>query len=258
MADGARAASPDGAGQSDMKLLAGPAPANGTYVAGLAITMPAGSHTYWKMPGDAGVPPVFSFAGSRNLRDAKVDFPPPRRIAEAGLEAFGYLDKVVLPVAVTPADPAQPVDLHVDVAYAVCNAICIPAHGTATITLRPGAPGAEAAGPEAAVVAAAEAAVPKPASPAEHIELAIMPEAGAAKPTWTLTWTGTGAPDDVFADAPDGYYFATRKTGAATWRLVADQIPATKAWPVTVALTLARAAHSLVVTEKLDTESATR
>ena len=212
--------------------------------------MPAGSHTYWKMPGDAGVPPVFSFAGSRNLRDATVDFPAPRRITEAGLEAYGYLDHVVLPVNVTPTNPAQPVDLHVDVAYAVCNTICIPAHGTASVMLQPGA-----AGPDAAAVTAAQAAVPAAASPTE---LAVMPEAGAAKPTWTLTWTGTAAPDDVFADAPDGYYFATRKTGAATWRLVADQIPSTKAWPVAVALTLARVTHSLVVTEKLDSESVTR
>ena len=253
MAERAVAASPDVAGSSEMKLVAGPAPANGTRVAGVAITMPAGSHTYWKMPGDAGVPPVFSFAGSRNLREAKVAFPPPRRITEAGLEAFGYLDHVVLPVDVTPADPAQPVDLHVDVAYAVCNTICIPAHGAASVVLPPGM-----AGPDAAVVAAAQAAVPVPASLAERAELALMPDAGAAKPTWSLTWTGDKAPDDIFADAPDGYYFATRKTGPGTWRLVADQVPATGAWPVAVALTLARAAHSLVVTEKLDSESATR
>ena len=236
-----------------MKLLAGPAASNGLPVAGVAITMPAGSHTYWKMPGDAGVPPVFSFAGSRNLRDAKVAFPAPSRITEAGLEAFGYVDHVVLPVDVTPADPAQPVDLHVDVNYAVCNTICIPAHGSASVTLRPGA-----SGPDASTVAAAEAAVPVPASPVERLALAITPEAGASKPTWVLTWTGAAAPDDVFADAPDGYYFATRKTGPGTWRLVADQVPAREAWPVAVALTLARASHSLLVTEKLDTESATR
>ena len=236
-----------------MKLLAGPAFANGVYVAGVAITMTPGSHTYWKMPGDAGVPPVFSFAGSRNLRDAKVEYPVPHRITEAGLDAFGYVDKVLLPVEVTPADPAQPVELHVDINYAVCNTICIPAHGTAVLTLQP-----SGAGPGAAEVAAAQAAVPVAAAPGEHIELAVMPDAGAAKPTWTLTWTGAGAPADVFADAPEGYYFATRKTGAGTWQLVADQVPATKAWPVAVALTLARASHSLVVTEKLDSESATR
>ena len=253
MAERARAA-PDAAGKAELKLLAGPVFAKGIYVAGVAITMPPGSHTYWKMPGDAGVPPVFSFAGSRNLRDAKVEFPPPHRITEAGLEAFGYLDKVMWPVVATPADPAQAVELHVDVTYAVCNTICIPAHGAATVTLQPGA----SAGPDAAAVEAAQSAVPVPASPAEQIELAVMPEAGAAKPTWTLTWTGTSAPDDVFADAPDGYYFATRKTGAATWRLVADQVPSAKAWPVAVALTLARTSHSLVVMEKLDTESATR
>ena len=85
-----------------------------------------------------------------------------------------------------------------------------------------------------------------------------MPEPGVAKPSWTLTWHGAGAVDDIFADAPEGYYFATRKTGPATWRLVADETPAAGVKPVEVALTLARASHSLVVTEKLDTQSVTR
>lgn len=241
------------ADQGEVKLLAGPALANGRYVAGVVITMPAGSHTYWKMPGDAGVPPVFSFAGSRNLRAATVDFPPPRRISEAGLDAFGYLDRVVLPLEVTPADPAQPVDLHVDLAYAVCNTICIPAHATATLALQPGT-----AGPDTTAVAAALASVPSPAMPSERAALTIMPDPGAAKPTWTLAWRGGDAPEDIFADAPDGYYFATRKTGPATWTLVADQVPDTRPWPAAVTLTLARAAHSLTVSETLDTASATR
>ena len=83
-----------------------------------------------------------------------------------------------------------------------------------------------------------------------------MPDPGAPKPTWTLAWHGTTPIDDVFADAPDGYFFATRKTGAQTWRLVADQARGTM--PVDVALTLARGTGGLVVTETLDTRSATR
>ena len=246
-------AAPDGGSQSELKVLAGPALHDGTYVAGVAISMPAGSHTYWKMPGDAGVPPVFAFAGSRNLREAKVVYPAPRRIVEAGLEAYGYLDRVVLPVEVTPTDPAQPVELHVVVDYAVCNTICIPAHGAATLMLQPGAASADAAAVEAAL-----AAVPKKPSPGEQAKLALMPEPGVAKPTWSLAWRGEGVPDDIFADAPEGYYFATRKTGPATWSLVADQVPDKSAWPVAVSLTLARAAHSLVFDETLDSPSATR
>ena len=196
----------------DMKLIAGAGLRNGTYVAGLDIAMPPGSHTYWKMPGDAGVPPVFSFDGSTNVRAARVLFPTPKRLSEDGLEAFGYLDRVLFPVEIAPADPAKPAELRVDATYAVCNKICIPAHAKATVTLSPKA-GADTAATDAAATEAALAAVPAPATSGERAELSIVPEPGAPKPTWMLAWHGAKPIDDVFADAPDGYYFSTRKTG---------------------------------------------
>ena len=238
------------AGGTILKLLAGGGLRKGTYVAALDITMPPGSHTYWKMPGDAGVPPVFSFDGSRNVRTANVLYPAPRRISEDGLEAFGYLDHVVFPIEVVPVDAEQPAELRVDVAFAVCNKICIPAHAKAGVTLAAGG------GIDSAATKAALGSVPTPARPDERADLAIVPEPGAQKPTWTLAWHGTAPIEDVFADAPEGYYFATRKTGVQTWRLVADQ--ARGKAPVDVALTLARGKGGLVVTEKLDTRNATR
>ena len=241
--------------ETRLQLLSGPALHDDTYDAGIKITMPPGSHTYWKMPGDAGVPPVFAFNGSQNLRSAKVLFPAPHRITEEGLEAFGYSDQAIFPVVATPADPAKPAVLHTEVDYAVCNKICVPEHGTANLTLEPrGGPRGDAEAVEAAL-----AAVPVPASPPQRAELSIAPLPEAPKPSWTLTWHGTGAVEDIFADAPEGYYFATRKRGPTTWTLTADQMvhaPDTKTVPVE--LTLARSSRSLVVEETLDTQSATR
>ena len=250
-----RAQMPGPSGTQDnarLELVGGDGGKRGSYVAGVAITMPPGSHTYWKMPGDAGVPPVFDFAGSRNLRSVHVLYPVPRRITEEGLEAFGYLDDVTFPVEVQAADPAKPVELGAAVAYAVCNRICIPAKGRASVTLAPGV-----AGPEAGRVAAALADVPQPASPREGKDLAVSRDPGAAKPTWTLAWHGATPVDDIFVDAPEGTYLATRKTGPSTWRLVAEQL-APGASTVPVALTLARAANPLAIEETLDTAAATR
>ena len=241
-----------------LQLVAGAGLHDGTYAAGVEITMPAGAHTYWKMPGDAGVPPVFAFTGSQNVASAQVLFPAPRRIVEDGLEAFGYTDRVVFPVIVTPADAVKPSVLHVDVNYAVCSKICIPEHGTASIALRRNGSG-KADGDDAALVDAALGAVPRPATPAQRAELAIMPVTGSAKPTWTLTWTRADAPRDIFADAPEGFYFATRRSGPTSWTLVAAQtVQAPGINPVTVSLTLARPRNSLVIDEKLDTTTATR
>ena len=239
---------------STMRLLSAAGLDHGHYEAGVAITMAPGAHTYWKMPGEAGVPPVFAFNGSQNASAATIAFPAPTRITEEGLDAFGYTGEVVFPVMVEPLDPSKPVILHADVTYAVCGKICVPAHGEATLTLTP-----KGAGESPALVTAALAAVPARAG-AEGKALTLTPTKPTAadlidkpKPSWLLTWTGDGIVEDIFADAPDGFFFTTKKTGPSTWLLVADQgVGLVGADAVPVSLTLKRAGRGLVVTEKLD------
>ena len=213
--------------------------------------MSKGSHTYWKQPGESGVPPVFAFNGSENVATAKVMFPVPSRISEEGLVAYGYTDAVAFPVEVTPVDPAKPSVLHADVSYAICNKICVPAHSQATLTLP--ASGKDVAGE---IVEAALAQVPKPMSPAQRGDLAIVPQKGVAKPTWTLSWHGAAPPEDIFVDAPEGFFFSTRKIGSDHWTLVAEQsVPGAAAERVPVSLTLKRNGDSLVTVETLDAGS---
>ena len=194
---------------ASLRLIDGTGLDHGTYAAGVEITMSPGSHTYWKMPGDAGVPPVFAFNGSENVDSATVLFPAPTRIVQDGLEAFGYEDRVVFPVMIKPKDAAKPSVLHADVTYAVCNKICLPEHTAATLTLQPGGTGGSVAPIDAAL-----AKVPVPISPAEREKLSITRDRAAKKPTWTLAWTGATPVEDIFADAPEGFYFDTHKLGA--------------------------------------------
>src|SRR5271165_3937044 len=64
--------------------------ADGTGQAGFQIELAAGAITYWRDPGDAGVPPTFDFAGSDNVAKVEPVFPAPKRIKESdGSEAFG-------------------------------------------------------------------------------------------------------------------------------------------------------------------------
>ena len=227
-------------------LTLAPGPERGTYEAGVEITMVAGSHTYWKMPGDSGVPPVFAFNGSDNVAEATVSFPVPSRISEEGIDAFGYGNGVVFPVAVTPMDRSKPAMLHVDVSYAVCNKICLPGHGEATLTLTPR--GAAVGGDE---VAKALAQVPKPLASAPQLAIARVPE--RLEPTWTLTWTGADAPDDIFPDAPEGFFFDSKKVAPDKWTVTAQQsVTAPKAPTVPVTLVLARAKGPTSITETFD------
>ena len=240
-----------GGSVANVRLIAATALTNGTYRTGIVIAMASGSHTYWKQPGDAGVPPVFAFNTSTNVAKADVLFPAPTRITEDGLDAFGYTDRVVFPVIVTPADAAKPSHLHVDLNYAVCSKICVPVHSTADVTL-------PAKGDEDEAVNAAFASVPQPLPPEKAGDLSVSPVPGAKNPTWTLSWTGAPPIVDVFAEAPEGYAFDT-KPGArlGIWTLVASQVaPAPTPKTVSVALTLAARPQSLVTTLQLDISKA--
>lgn len=235
-----------GGEMSVLRLVSAGGLRNGKYEAGVDLTMAPGSHTYWKIPGESGVPPVFTFNGSENVASATVSFPVPSRITEEGIDAFGYDNAVVFPVDVTPADRSKPSVLHVDVSYAVCNKICLPGHGEAKLTLSPH--GAAVGGDD---VARALAKVPRAIASAP--ELKIIRVADRPDPTWTLVWNGTDAPSDIFPEAPEGFFFDTKKVSPATWTLTAERsVIAPKAQTAPVTLVLARVKGSTSVTETFD------
>ena len=52
-------------------------------IAGVQLRMDSGWKTYWKNPGDSGVPPSFDWAGSKNLKQAELLYPAPHSFADA-------------------------------------------------------------------------------------------------------------------------------------------------------------------------------
>jgi DsbC/DsbD-like thiol-disulfide interchange protein len=198
--------------KSSLRLIAaGGGPPQSFYRAGIEIRLDPGALTYWRTPGVAGVPPVFSFEDSANASDIVVSYPAPTRIDEDGTEAFGYRDRVIFPVRVTPKDAARPVLLVLNVDYAVCSRICLPVKAEARLTLLP-APKTGSLSPEAAAIAAADAAVPLRLTREQRdAKVAIARDETAPTPTWRLSPRGGGV-QDLFAEAPQGWYFETRKS----------------------------------------------
>src|SRR5262245_37498258 len=90
---------------SRVRLLASAAKtAGGSYLAGVEMVIADGWKTYWRTPGDAGVPPQFDWSGSTNAAAIKVLYPAPIRMREAGGEVIGYKKAVLFPLEVTPQD----------------------------------------------------------------------------------------------------------------------------------------------------------
>jgi DsbC/DsbD-like thiol-disulfide interchange protein len=125
----------DGDARSAVRLIAGSGGASVPLRAGLEIRLKPGWHTYWRYPGDAGVPPRFDFSGSRNVESVTVLWPAPQRIPEGGLSAIGYTKDVILPLLVVPQNSENPMTLRLKVDYAICEKLCVPAQGAAQLAL---------------------------------------------------------------------------------------------------------------------------
>lgn len=115
----------------------------GAHMTALHLTMAPGWKTYWRSPGDAGIPPSFDWSGSENLRAVQFHWPRPHVFTLNGMTTVGYKTDLVLPIEVIPVDPSKPVRLKATVDLGVCDDICIPASlSLDSVIAGPGAPDA--------------------------------------------------------------------------------------------------------------------
>ena len=112
---------------------------------GLHLKMKPGWKTYWRSPGDAGLPPQLSWEGSGNLAGTDFRWPAPHRFTLFGIETFGYDGEVVFPITAKPAQAGQPLDLKASVDLLVCSEICVPQHLDLTLDV-PAGPAASSGG----------------------------------------------------------------------------------------------------------------
>ena len=107
-------------------LLTGWQQSDGRRVAAIRLRMAPGWKTYWRSPGDAGIPPEFDWSGSDNLRDVQITWPAPKVFDQGGVNSIGYAREVILPLTITPRRPGAPVTLDTSIDLGVCSDICLP------------------------------------------------------------------------------------------------------------------------------------
>src|SRR3954467_8788244 len=118
---------------SAVRLLAG-SRSGAVLLGGVAIQLQPGWHTYWRTPGDSGVPPRFDFSKSDNVEAVTVLWPAPRKFDDgAGGFSFGYTQQLVLPLRIVAKNADRPVTLRAAINYAVCEKICIPVDANAEL-----------------------------------------------------------------------------------------------------------------------------
>ena len=106
------------------------------FTAGLLLHMVPNWHTYWKFPGDAGIPTEITWKLPDGWKVGEIQWPIPLKLNEPGeIQIYGYHDEVLLLQEITP--PASLKDSNVQLAaeasWLVCEKICIP--GSANLKL---------------------------------------------------------------------------------------------------------------------------
>lgn len=99
---------------------------SGRHMAALQLRLAPGWKTYWRAPGDAGIPPRFDWSGSGNVAAVAVHWPVPHVFDQNGLRSIGYSGEVVMPVEITPERAGEAIALVGRIEIGVCEDICVP------------------------------------------------------------------------------------------------------------------------------------
>jgi len=132
------AAGGTGEGAASISLLPGWRTDQGTHMAALRIVLAPGWKTYWRTPGDAGIPPRFDWKGSDNLAAVRFHWPRPEVHELNGIRSIGYRDELILPIEMTPAEEGAPIRVRAGVELGICRDICVPLQARIEADLAPG------------------------------------------------------------------------------------------------------------------------
>ncbi|MCL7463826.1 protein-disulfide reductase DsbD domain-containing protein [Phaeovulum sp. NW3] len=171
-------------GMERAELLDGWQTPSGARMAALRIALDDGWKTYWRAPGDAGIPPQFDFAGSQNVADITVHWPTPEVFDQNGMRSVGYDNELILPLEITPADPAQPIALAAGVDFGICHDVCVPV----SVSLQ-----ADLAGPGAPDPAIRAALTERPQAFSGQARCTVEPIADGMRVTAAIDLPETGA-----------------------------------------------------------------
>lgn len=174
---------------------------------GVEIRLDKGWKTYWRAPGDSGVPPYFDFSRSTNLASAVVHYPAPHRYTDESGDALVYERVVVFPVSIVRGDRAKPVKLTLNVNFGVCEKVCIPASATLSLSV----PANVNAGGEGALIARALERVPRSAAQARKsdprlIGVRVVPSGAGKAFIFRARYQRGSRGKDLFLEAPDGLF----------------------------------------------------
>lgn len=186
---------------------------------GLQIQLAPGWKTYWRSPGDAGIPPQLDWNGSENLKSVEILWPLPEKFEAYGFSSWGYHDEVVFPIDIKLTETGKPLDLKLGIQLGICEDVCIPYMHEFTLSL-----GAEHGGAteEAAIIEAFARRVPEKIG-SKNAVLTEVRASSRGNKRFTVTVESARPLEDpsIIVEGKEGTYFDLLSTVLAVDRRLA-------------------------------------
>lgn len=192
--------------------------ADGSYMAALHLRLAPGWKTYWRVAGEAGLPPRIDWSRSQNLQAVRAHWPRPQVFEQLGLRSIGFYDEVILPIEFIPARADAPMSIAADVTIGVCLDVCVP------VDLKISAPLRGEGAPDPQISAAlARRATPATAAGLRAVTCAIEPDGNALRLRVDLDMPALGPAEIVVIEAPgSGLWVTDAETVRNGRHLLAD------------------------------------
>jgi DsbC/DsbD-like thiol-disulfide interchange protein len=201
-----------------MRLIALPPDASGTIRAGLQIEPKPGWVTYWREPGNSGIPPQITFPPETGIVLDRMEYPVPRHIADGKVDEVVYDAPVTFPLQLSVKNAAAG-EIKADAFIGICKDICVPFQARFALKL---SPVPQSRPQEEAILAAADARLPEtPSSEFEVTKYAFsddmreltlrvaLPEPGETTPVVIVTGPGGHVFTRQLSSKRDGAVFTT-------------------------------------------------
>jgi len=198
------------------EILPGWQAADGSRMAALHLTLADGWHTYWRIPGEAGIAPRFDWSRSQNIRSIEPLWPAPEVYDQNGLRSIVYQDELILPLRIQPQNSGRPMALMGEIQIGVCSDTCVPADLQVTAALR----GVGAFDPRI-TDSLSQGAQPASGAGLQRTTCRLVPGDGGADLTLRATLPRVGAEEVIIMELPGSGYWVSN---SRTWREGGDLV----------------------------------
>jgi DsbC/DsbD-like thiol-disulfide interchange protein len=192
-----------------MRLVALPPDADGKIRAGLQIEPKPGWITYWREPGNNGIPPQVTIAADGGVTLDRMFYPIPKHIADGRVDEIAYDAPLTFPLELS-ATGGTPKEIKANAFIGICKDICVPFQAVLTLEL---SPAARSRPEEEQILSAAAARLPEAPSPDFQVTAhALSDDRKELSLSVTLPEGGSRVPDVIVA-GPGGYVFTKQLDG---------------------------------------------